>query len=463
MEKFRESRQQELSQVTEEGRRSRLLIDINLSYFNSGIAYLLHLENYQAAIDMFEPLLELNDDISANALTFSAYSAAKIGNIELAQQLLPRAENERDGNDSIDHYLACYRRLTEQVWQPTLDMSDCLNIADDTALEVKIPLFKTLAENSDEKIKIYGLTKLRDLFVSDIEKKLRKQTSQSASNVEIKRLQRESDLKTVVLEQQKQLQTALDEKHENRTKLFLATFVIFLFMIFFIFNRFKHKKVLAEQFERMSLRDALTKVGNRRFLEQNIERELAFVRRQYEQDQSTYLAFFIFDVDHFKKVNDTYGHSVGDEVLVEMAQRVGDLVRDTDLFVRWGGEEFIGIFRLSNKQHAVLLADRILTCINERPFSVNHGREQLSISCSIGVTLFPFINTENINDWTKLVSLADLALYHGKSIGRNCWVLIENVGIQNESEVNSLMNQPLEQSIAKGIVNVRTSRDQRLP
>ncbi|WP_144395290.1 GGDEF domain-containing protein [Pleionea sediminis] len=460
MKKFRKSMYEQKEDATDPNVINTINRSIILSEFNSGIAYLLHLEQYDRALDAFQPLFDLNSDISANALSFSAYAAAQTQQIEKAKELYARAEKERDGYATIDQYLACYRRLAEQSWNPEVNLTDCMMIKPDTALEVQIHLFKVLSKNSNKDVQLYGLKKLRDIFENKLEKKLKNQISQTASNVEMKRLQRESELKSVVLEQQKQLRRAIDEKHENRSKLFIAMFVIFLFVIALIYIQFRHKKKMADQFERMSLRDSLTKIGNRRFFEHNIERELSFVKRANLMDHETKLLFCIFDVDHFKKVNDTFGHAVGDDVLKEMAQRINHLIRSTDLFVRWGGEEFICIFRVTEDEQIPLLATRLLSAINNSPFLLNHGELSLNVTCTVGIVAFPFIDTKNIDDWTKLVSLADLALYHGKELGRNCWVYLENINVKNEAQVDTLLAQNIEKSVEHQLIAISTSKEQ---
>jgi diguanylate cyclase (GGDEF)-like protein len=117
----------------------------------------------------------------------------------------------------------------------------------------------------------------------------------------------------------------------------------------------------------------------------------------------------MFDIDHFKQVNDNYGHAVGDETLIKLAEIVNKEIRDTDLFARWGGEEFMILCPHTDLDHSVKLAERIRVSIEEQKFkAVGH------ISCSFGVTEFK--NSEDADDLTKRV---DDALYQAKENGRN--------------------------------------------
>ncbi|MBB6541608.1 GGDEF domain-containing protein [Thalassotalea piscium] len=196
----------------------------------------------------------------------------------------------------------------------------------------------------------------------------------------------------------------------------------------------------------MSIRDSLTNLGNRRYLEQNIERELAYIERERRADKDISLGIYIFDIDHFKKVNDNYGHQAGDEVLVEISRRINQTIRDSDLFIRWGGEEFVYIARLNKESEIYLLADRILNSINQELFEISNF-EPIKVTCTIGVVKYPFINTTNQSMWSKLISLADAALYYGKIKSRNCWVVINNESVESELQVDKLLTQSLEESL----------------
>ena len=163
--------------------------------------------------------------------------------------------------------------------------------------------------------------------------------------------------------------------------------------------------------EEMALTDPLTGVGNRRLLTRQLEYHLLDASARHGG-----VCFVMLDIDHFKKINDTHGHDVGDEVLVGFTRRVRRTVRPTDLVARMGGEEF-GIImhytRAENFRHSTL--KRMLASINQRPFKTSVG--DLDVTASIGVS---FYKGEGEQPSVQgLIKAADEKLYEAKANGRN--------------------------------------------
>ena len=158
----------------------------------------------------------------------------------------------------------------------------------------------------------------------------------------------------------------------------------------------------------MSVTDPLTGLYNRRHFEDNLEREFL---RAVRYDNS--LSFAIIDVDFFKKVNDTYGHSCGDYVLKEVAYLILQTFRKTDMVFRYGGEEFAVIITETPIEKAVIPLERLRKSISEYPFSYNGTK--IKVTVSIGVSE---VNkqTESVH---QLFENADKALYKAKENGRN--------------------------------------------
>jgi diguanylate cyclase (GGDEF)-like protein len=126
----------------------------------------------------------------------------------------------------------------------------------------------------------------------------------------------------------------------------------------------------------------------------------------------------ILDIDHFKNINDTLGHAGGDVVLVEVAKRLRSTVRDTDMVMRWGGEEFLIYSPKSNPDHLKGLAQRVLKVIGETP--VELGDKAMAITVTGGFLSLPFSGlSETDCNWEKAMQIADMALYLGKVNGRN--------------------------------------------
>ncbi len=456
--KVRKNLQEELNKELSPGVENQVKLEIALTYFNSGIAYMLHLYDYEKALEFFNHVNSVEDSLSVNSLSFSALAAAILGRFNEAKQYIEQIDGRKDQDPVVEQYLNCYRQLAMQHWNSSQSLTSCLSLDPDTTVEVKLDLFKRLSTNPRQDVKVYGLEKLRELFIEVLEPQIRSKGSSAASNVELIRLQKESALKSLVLEKEKQLNQERSTRYTIQRNLFIAIIVIIIFFFLLVYLQLKQKRKLAEQYQQMSVRDSLTQLGNRRFLEQQIERELAFVARAVSQGKKIALGVYIFDIDHFKRINDTYGHAIGDEVLKLFGARVKSIIRETDLFVRWGGEEFVYIARLDSNERMKEIANRILMQINSQPFTVD-DEQSLTVTCTIGAVQFPFFDTGNIEIWTRLISLADAALYYGKENGRNCWVVIKNEGIESLEQLEHIIHSPLEETKEQNLIDVTTSYD----
>ncbi len=166
---------------------------------------------------------------------------------------------------------------------------------------------------------------------------------------------------------------------------------------------------LFEHAKELSLSDELTGLGNRRLFNLRFASEFSHARSSGRQ-----LSVIMFDLDHFKQVNDTHGHGAGDEVLRQFALAVQQDVRGTDLFCRLGGEEFILMAADTPLATAISVAERIVKHISQHLFTLEHGI-QLHITVSAGVAgLGPCIESSD-----DLLAAADRALYKAKELGRN--------------------------------------------
>jgi diguanylate cyclase (GGDEF)-like protein len=162
------------------------------------------------------------------------------------------------------------------------------------------------------------------------------------------------------------------------------------------------------------LTDTLTGLHNRRYLERRLKEELARASR-YRLP----LSCLFLDADHFKRINDTRGHAVGDQVLAEMAQRVRACLRASDIATRYGGEEFALILPQTDAEEAVHLAERIRLEISSTP--IVNGGQPLSITVSVGVSrVLPSAHDRDLQALgRRLFAEADAALYQAKERGRN--------------------------------------------
>jgi diguanylate cyclase (GGDEF)-like protein len=131
---------------------------------------------------------------------------------------------------------------------------------------------------------------------------------------------------------------------------------------------------------------------------------------------------YLVDIDHFKDVNDRFGHAAGDRLLTRFAELLREVFRDADHLVRWGGEEFLVVARHTSRAGACALAERLRARIDSEPFDLGDGRT-LARSGSIGFACFPFLpGAPEAVAWERVIDLADHALYEAKQHGRNAWV-----------------------------------------
>ncbi len=162
--------------------------------------------------------------------------------------------------------------------------------------------------------------------------------------------------------------------------------------------------------EVMANTDPLTAVLNRRALTERLASELERVRR-YE----TQVSVLLIDIDHFKRVNDNYGHLVGDDVLMDVGALLQRAVRSVDVVARYGGEEFVIVLPETGLTGATTFADRIRELVEEHTFA-HAGGSDLRLTASIGVASYPSPGLETVED---LLAKADQALYRAKAEGRN--------------------------------------------
>lgn len=169
------------------------------------------------------------------------------------------------------------------------------------------------------------------------------------------------------------------------------------------------QKNLLEQLYSTSVTDALTGARNREYMDSLLTTELSYARR-HDQD----LGFVLFDLDHFKSVNDTYGHPAGDAVLIEVSRAVRGEVRAEDCLCRYGGEEFGLVLRSADLAGALAMGERVRSVIEH--LVIHHEDLVLRITASIGCATLRELPDATPN---SLVELADKRLYLAKRSGRN--------------------------------------------
>jgi diguanylate cyclase (GGDEF)-like protein len=176
------------------------------------------------------------------------------------------------------------------------------------------------------------------------------------------------------------------------------------------FNHMTQKrKLVTEELEEMAIRDGLTGLYNHKFFYTLLEKEVARDDRYHNT-----VALLLIDIDHFKHVNDMYGHRAGDTILRALSQRLMRRARTTDYVCRYGGEEIAVILIETNMTEAQALAEELRILIEKEPFLIEDGR-YVSITVSIGVSAY----SEEAKNASMMVTNADNALYRAKESGRN--------------------------------------------
>lgn len=204
-----------------------------------------------------------------------------------------------------------------------------------------------------------------------------------------------------------------------------------------IFHDISELKRQRDALEHQAQHDALTGLPNRVLINDRLEMALARMKRY-----STKLALLYLDLDNFKRINDAFGHTAGDELLIEVADRLSGLLRTGDTMARLGGDEFLILLsEVDNIDDVSLIAVRLIENLKQ-PFY--YGEIEYFISASIGVTIAP----EDGNDAVSLIKFADNAMYRAKSLGRNNYQFFTP-----ELDVQAHRRISMEMKLRKGLEN----------
>ncbi len=169
------------------------------------------------------------------------------------------------------------------------------------------------------------------------------------------------------------------------------------------------ERAFQEQLFDRGLKDGTTGIYNKQYLLDRIDSDYSHAQRY-----GTSLSLLMFDIDHFKKINDTYGHPAADSVLKELAQIVRRTLRTSDVFARYGGDEFVVLMREIDDAGTLVLAKRICKLIKKHKFVF----EGMQISCTISLGMASL--SDKVSNASELIQLADKYLYKAKQAGRDC-------------------------------------------
>lgn len=201
-----------------------------------------------------------------------------------------------------------------------------------------------------------------------------------------------------------------------------------------------------EKLRELSFHDPLTDLYNRRYtfefiydkvsqFIQNKKRLISNGEKRNLSIKENVIGVFLVDIDHFKEVNDTYGHSVGDNVLIAMSKILKKVVRADDFLVRWGGEEFLIILSNTKPEYLERFCRRVLTTVRETPLTIAEDKT-IYKTCSLGYVQMPLDTTDpGLFNLEQMINISDYALYCAKENGRNCaahFKLIKPIGTDDD-------------------------------
>jgi diguanylate cyclase (GGDEF)-like protein len=248
-----------------------------------------------------------------------------------------------------------------------------------------------------------------------------------------------------LLRQENQVKsTEIDNRRlQQRVWWLLAlVFALSAVIVFFLYRKVRHTNAQLEEknleLKQQSARDPLTGLYNRRHFQEFMRGHQEIAQPGASGDMVG--ALYLLDVDHFKHINDTYGHGAGDAVLREISDALREILRETDMIVRWGGEEFLAFLPAVPRSSLDEVARRLLSGIPAR--TIEYQGVQLSVNVSIGFAPFPLAPGGKPMSWERAVNLVDMALYLAKGHGRN-----RAYGVRGFARDTALTMEEIEQDI----------------
>jgi diguanylate cyclase (GGDEF)-like protein len=364
-------------------------------------------------VNMSDCYLKLRDYRNALAYGLQAYDAARAlgdetliatARVNLGQAYIAGGR-VAEGKASFEQGLAIYEKLGDkpQLQDVLAEYGGALEQAHDYAGAVKAyHRERALSNELFEKRRQKAMLELQQKYDAD------------AKQRQIELLQRENQVKSVEIDNRRLQQRVWS--------LLIVVFALAAVVVGLLYRKVRHANAQLYrknlELKQQSVRDPLTGLYNRRHFQE-------FMRSYSHPDkrgagssgEEMVSALFLMDVDHFKHINDTWGHGAGDEVLMKLSDSLREILRETDMIVRWGGEEFLAFLPAVPRGGLDEIARRLLDGIAGTQVEF-HGT-QLSANISIGFAPFPLAPGGEPLSWERAVNLVDMALYMAKGHGRN--------------------------------------------
>jgi diguanylate cyclase (GGDEF)-like protein len=229
------------------------------------------------------------------------------------------------------------------------------------------------------------------------------------------------------------LMAVTDHRPHWGAEILAASFVIYAAAVFKISLDQRRMRCKATQLEMqlsdLVVRDTLTHLHNRRFLQEfmtgesaRLARDAADLAQGRQPERDCAMGIFMMDLDSFKQVNDVHGHAAGDAIIRQTADALTGAMRQSDHLVRWGGEEFVAVAWVKKPEHVRQVAEKLRKAVEDTVFVLPDG-QALRKTISVGYCSMPFsIDPPRMLAWEQVLSIADAALYLAKVEGRNRWV-----------------------------------------
>jgi diguanylate cyclase (GGDEF)-like protein len=344
-----------------------------------------------------------------------------------------------EGKRSFDAGLAYFEKSGDKpnLQEVLMEYGNALERAGDTAAAIKAyHRERTLSNELFEKQRQKATLELQEKY--ETEKKQR----------QIELLSRENQVKSAEIDNRRLQQRVW--------WLLIVVFALVAIVIYLLYRKVRQTNAQLEvknlELKQQSSRDPLTALYNRRHFQEFMRTHTQVEKRgSGTSGEEIVGALFLLDVDHFKHVNDTYGHAAGDAVLKMIADNLRVILRETDMIVRWGGEEFLAFLPAIPRSGVEEIARRLLTGISAH--AIDYQDSKISVNVSIGFAPFPLVPGNTPLPWERAVNLVDMALYLAKAHGRNRAYGVRGFANFDQTSVENI-EQDLERAWRAGFVDL---------